>query len=327
LNAFWLNRLQCLVDIQLMLIASGLLRLPERRVTKPISAYNEAAFNLNFYMLNVDLHCHSIFSDGALQPAELAARAKGNGVDVWALTDHDEIGGIPDAREAAQALGMRYITGVEISVTWAARTVHIVGLHFDETDEALMRGLAQTRSGRERRAHEMAAQLAAAGIPDAFDGALKYVGNPDLISRTHFARYIIELGVCKDISEVFRNYLIDGKPGFVPHQWATLKDAVGWIRGAGGLAVIAHPGRYDFDDLTLDAFLGEFKRFGGTGVEVVTGSHTVDEYARFATVAQKYSLLASRGSDFHAPSESNMELGALPPLPASVVPVWHDWRM
>lgn len=278
-------------------------------------------------MLNVDLHCHSTVSDGALAPAEVAARARANGVDVWALTDHDEIGGIPDAREAARALGMRYVTGVEISVTWAAQTVHIVGLRFDETNEDLRHGLAHTRSGRERRARDMAAQLAEVGIADAFEGALKYVGNPDLISRTHFARYLVECGVCKDIGDVFRNYLTDGKPGYVPHRWATLKEAVNWIRGAGGIAVVAHPGRYDFNDLELDIFLSEFKRLGGVGMEVVTGSHTVEEYSRFAMLAKHYGLLASRGSDFHAPDESYTELGTLPPLPPSVTPVWHDWQM
>lgn len=278
-------------------------------------------------MLNVDLHCHSNVSDGALAPAALAARAKAGGVDVWALTDHDEIDGIAQAREAALALGMHYVTGVEISVTWAGRTVHIVGLHFDETNPDLIRGLADTRSGRERRAHDMAAQLAAVGIPKAFEGALKYVGNPDLISRTHFARYLIEIGICKDVTEVFSKYLIEGKPGYVPHRWASLKDAVSWIRGAGGIAVVAHPGRYDFSDMELDLFFDEFKRFGGAGVEVVTGSHTVDEYSRFATLAKNYGLLASRGSDFHAPGESQTDLGALPPLPPTLTPVWHDWPM
>jgi len=276
-------------------------------------------------MLNVDLHCHSSVSDGALAPAAVAARAKANGVDVWALTDHDEVDGVAEAREAAAALGLKYITGVEISVTWALQTVHIVGLHFDEKNEDLARGLAHTRSGRERRAHEMAAQLAAAGIPNAYEGAIKYVGNPELISRTHFARYILERGQCKDINEVFRHYLTEGKPGYVPHRWASLKDAVGWIRGAGGIAVVAHPGRYDFNDLELDVFLSEFKRLGGAGIEVVTGSHTVDEYGRFASIARSYGLLASRGSDFHAPDESNAELGKLPPLPATLVPVWHNW--
>lgn len=278
-------------------------------------------------MLNADLHCHSNVSDGALTPAAVAARAKAGGVNVWALTDHDEIGGIAQAREAAQALGMRYVTGVEISVTWAAKTVHIVGLQFDETNQDLLQGLASTRSGRERRARDIAEQLAAVGIPHAFEGALKHVGNPDLISRTHFARYIIEIGVCQDVGEVFRNYLVEGKPGYVRHRWATLKDAVTWIRGAGGVPVVAHPGRYEFSDLELDAFLSEFKRLGGIGIEVVTGSHTVDEYARFAAIARNYDLLASRGSDFHSPGESHAELGALPPLPAGLMPVWHDWRM
>lgn len=278
-------------------------------------------------MLNVDLHCHSNVSDGALAPAALAARARAGGVDVWALTDHDEIDGIAEAREAARSLGMRYVTGVEISVTWAGRTIHIVGLNFDEKNEDLIRGLAETRSGRERRAHDMAAQLAAVGIPGAFEGALKHVGNPDLISRTHFARYIIELGICTSVSDVFAKYLIEGKPGYVPHRWASLEDAIGWIRGAGGVAVIAHPGRYDLGEMQLGVFLDEFKRLGGMGVEVVTGSHTVEEYGRFAILARNYGLLASRGSDFHAPGESDIELGALPPLPPSVMPVWHNWAL
>jgi predicted metal-dependent phosphoesterase TrpH len=278
-------------------------------------------------MLNVDLHCHSNVSDGMLPPAEVAARAKANGVDVWALTDHDEVGGIAEARAAAADLGLHYVTGVEISITWAGETVHIVGLQIDEKDEALIQGLAHTRSGRERRAHEIAAQLAAAGIPNAYEGALKFVGNPDLISRTHFARYILELGVHREISEVFQHYLIEGKPGFVPHRWATLKDAVTWIRGAGGIAVVAHPGRYKFNDVALDAFLNEFKQLGGNAVEVVTGSHTVEEYDLYAKVAKNYGLMASRGSDFHAPGESHIDLGALPPLPSSVLPVWHNWRL
>ncbi len=278
-------------------------------------------------MLNVDLHCHSNISDGMLAPAAVAARAKANGVDVWALTDHDEVGGIPEARAAAADLGLQYVPGVEISVTWAGQTVHVVGLHIDETNETLVQGLAATRSGRERRAHQMAAQLAAAGIPDAFEGALKFVGNPDLISRMHFARYILELGVCADIPEVFRNYLTDGNPGFVPHRWATLQQAVGWIRGAGGIAVIAHPGRYKFSELEFGAFFDEFKRFGGAAMEVTTGSHTVDQYAQYAKAANQYGLLASRGSDFHGPGESRVDLGALPALPDGVVPVWHNWAI
>lgn len=278
-------------------------------------------------MLNVDLHCHSTVSDGVLPPAAVAARASANGVDVWALTDHDEVSGVAAARTAAAAHGMRYVAGVEISITWGGETVHIVGLQIDETNPALVRGLAATRSGRVQRGHEMARQLAAAGIPDAFQGALKYVGNPLLMSRTHFARYIVERGICRDIPEVFRNYLAEGKPGYVPHRWATLTEATDWIRGAGGIAVIAHPGRYRFSDLAQGALFDEFKQLGGTAIEVVTGSHTPEQYESYARIAKRYGFLASRGSDFHGPGESRIDLGQLPPLPDSLTPVWHNWQL
>ncbi len=278
-------------------------------------------------MLNIDLHCHSTVSDGVLPPAAVAARASANGVDVWALTDHDEVSGVAAARAAAAAHGMRYVAGVEISITWGGETVHIVGLQIDETNPALMQGLAATRSGRVQRGHEMAQQLAAAGIPDAFQGALKYVGNPLLMSRTHFARYLVERGICRDIPEVFRNYLAEGKPGYVPHRWATLTEATDWIRGAGGIAVIAHPGRYRFSDLAQGALFDEFKQLGGTAIEVVTGSHTPEQYESYARVAKHYGFLASRGSDFHGPGESRIDLGQLPPLPDSLTPVWHNWQL
>lgn len=276
-------------------------------------------------MLNADLHCHSNFSDGTLPPADLAARAKAHGVDIWAMTDHDEVSGIAEARVAATALDLPFVAGVEISITWAAQTVHIVGLQIDEKNQTLVQGLAATRGGREQRAREISAQLEAAGIPGAFEGALKFVGNPDLISRTHFARYIIELGLSKDLHDVFADYLGEGKPGFVPHRWATLQNAVEWIRGAGGVAVIAHPGRYKFSDLAFDALFQEFKDLGGAGIEVTTGSHTVDQYDYYAKVAKTYGFLASRGSDFHGPGESRIDLGMLPPLPHGVTPVWHNW--
>jgi predicted metal-dependent phosphoesterase TrpH len=277
--------------------------------------------------MNFDLHCHSTISDGLLGPAAVAARAKANGVDVWALTDHDEVRGIATARAAARALDLQYVAGVEISITWGGETVHIIGLQIDETNQQLVDGLNSTRSGREQRAHEMAQQLAQVGIPDAFAGALKFVGNPDLISRTHFARYIIELGICSDVAGVFNKYLIEGKPGYVPHRWATLKQAVEWIRGAGGTAVVAHPGRYHFSELQRRAMLDEFIQHGGLGIEVVTGSHTVDQYDEYARVAKHFGLRGSRGSDFHGPGESRVDLGELPPLPPSVTPVWVDWGL
>lgn len=276
-------------------------------------------------MLKVDLHCHSTISDGVLKPAEVAAHAHRAGVDVWALTDHDEISGVAAARQAALALGMQFVAGVEISITWAGQTVHIVGLQIDETHPALVQGLQQTRSGRDTRAREIARQLALAGIPDAYEGALNYVANPDLMSRTHFARYIVETGKCANIPEVFKKYLSEGKPGYVEHRWGTLAEAVGWIRAAGGLAVIAHPGRYRFSDTAQGVLFDEFKQLGGVAIEVVTGSHTPDQYPEYARLANDYGFLASRGTDFHAPGEARVDFALLPPLPANVKPIWHDW--
>lgn len=275
------------------------------------------------HLINADLHCHSNVSDGTLSPEDVAARARANGVELWSLTDHDEVGGQHRARTAANALGMGYLPGTEVSVTFAGKTVHIVGLGFDPDDPGLVQGLHDTRNGRERRARDMAADLARVGIPNAFEGALKYVGNPDLISRTHFARYMVEIGVCADPHDVFKNYLTEGKPGFVEHRWAKLSDAVRWITQAGGIAVIAHPGRYDFTPNEEYALFTEFKAHGGEGVEVVTGSHTVPEYQKYADMACEFDLLASRGSDFHDPTESHTDLGLLPDLPGKVRPVWE----
>jgi len=272
--------------------------------------------------LNADLHCHSTLSDGTLTPEALAERAKTNGVALWALTDHDEIGGQQRAAAAAAALGLPYLTGVEISVTFIHQTVHIVGLGFDPTNAALLQGLAQTRGGRGQRAMEMSDSLAKVGIQGAYEGALKYAGNHALISRTHFARFMVETGVCRETNEVFRKYLTEGKPGYVEHRWASLKNAVGWITGAQGVAVIAHPARYKFSANEEYALFSEFKAHGGQGVEVVTGSHTPAEYLSYADTAREFDLAASRGSDFHSPLESHTELGTLPPLPAKLTPVW-----
>ena len=274
-------------------------------------------------ILNADLHCHSVVSDGTLTPEELAARAKANGVELWALTDHDEIGGQQRAAAAARANGLKYLTGAEISVTFAGETVHIVGLGFDAEDPRMVQGLHDTRGGRDKRAQEMSDSLAKVGIKGAYEGALTYAGNPELISRTHFARFLVETGVCSDTYEVFRKYLTEGKPGYVPHRWASLKDAVTWITQTGGIAVIAHPGRYKFTATEEYALFSEFKAHGGRGVEVVTGSHTAAEYVEYAAVAKEFGLAASRGSDFHSPDESHTDLGTLPYLPGDLTPVWE----
>lgn len=276
-------------------------------------------------MLNADLHCHSTISDGVLAPADLAARAKANGVEIWSLTDHDEVGGIAEARQAAASLGLRFVAGVEISVTWAGKTVHIVGLGIDENHPTLTAGLAAVRGGRQQRAREMADQLQQAGVAGAFEGALEHASNPSMVGRTHFARYLIASGVRPSVAEVFRDFLVEGKPGFVPHRWATLDEAVGWIRAAGGHAVIAHPGRYPFTDLQRNVLLDSFRALGGTGIEVITGSHTPDQYAEYAHIARQAGLLASRGADFHGPGESRADLGSLPLLPANLPAIWQDW--
>ena len=273
--------------------------------------------------LNADLHCHSVVSDGTLEPEALAERASKNGVELWALTDHDEIGGQARAAAAAHANGMAYLTGTEISVTFAQETVHIVGLGFDANDPAMQAGLQATRGGRGQRAQEISDGLAKVGIANAYEGSLKYVGNPELISRTHFARFLVETGVCANTHEVFRHYLTEGKPGFVPHRWASLGDAVRWITAAGGVAVIAHPGRYKFTANEEYALFSEFKAHGGRATEVVTGSHTVAEYVKYADMAKEFDLAASRGSDFHSPEESHTDLGALPYLSGSLTPVWE----
>ena len=273
--------------------------------------------------LNADLHSHSTVSDGTLSPRELVLRAAERGVGLFALTDHDELGGLAEAAACAEDIGLAFVPGVEISVTWAGRTVHVVGLGIDPANEALREGLATVRSGRTERARRMAEQLAAAGIGGAFDGALKHVGNPELISRTHFARFLVEIGVCRDTREVFGRYLVEGKPGYVPHRWAQLSQALRWIVEAGGVAVIAHPGRYRFTDIELQALAAEFGDLGGTAIEVVTSNHGAEQTQRFAAMALEFGFAASRGSDFHGPGESSAELGRVAALPQRLTPVWE----
>lgn len=275
---------------------------------------------------NADLHCHSTTSDGLLAPAALVERAWSNGVDLLALTDHDEVGGLDEAAARAGELGLRFVTGVEISVSWGDdQTVHIVGLNFDQRHPELVAGLARVRSGRDARASLIAIELAKAGIDGAYEGALKYVGNPALISRSHFARYLVERGFAPDVKTVFDHWLVKGKPGYVGHVWAELAEAVGWIRAAGGIAVIAHPGRYRLTAIERRALYAAFKDCGGQGIEVVSGSSNEAEIREFAGIAREFGLLASRASDFHGPGESYADLGRLPALPEGLPPVWSVW--
>jgi 3',5'-nucleoside bisphosphate phosphatase len=275
--------------------------------------------------MNVDLHSHSTASDGLLKPAEVVARAAANAVDVLALTDHDEVSGLAEARAEARSRGIRFVDGVEISVSWRGTTVHVVGLQIDPNAPALRSGLESVRQGRAERAEKIGESLAAAGVPGGLAGARRHADNPNLISRAHFARYLVEAGRAPDVRNVFQRYLVKDKPGFVAHEWAPLADAVSWIRASGGVAAVAHPGRYKFAKSEMREFLADFKDCGGAAIEVVTGSHSPEQYSEFARVAREFGLLASRGSDYHGKGESKTDLGALPPLPDDLKPVWHDW--
>lgn len=274
-----------------------------------------------------DLHCHSTFSDGTLTPEQIVARAKFRGVDVLALTDHDELGGLAQAQEAARIHGLEFVPGVEISASWEDLTLHIVGLNIDPHCANLVEGLHAVRSGRLVRAQKMADGLAQVGIEHAYTGALSYVTNPALVSRTHFARFLVDAGYVRDTKEAFRRFLTPGNPGYVEHEWTTVAQAVGWIHQAGGVAVLAHPGRYKVPDVAgLRAMLTTFKEAGGDAIEVLSASHLPNQFAEFAMYCRQFGFLASVGSDFHSPSESHCDFGDLPLLSPSLKPVWSAFH-
>jgi predicted metal-dependent phosphoesterase TrpH len=276
-------------------------------------------------MRRYDLHCHSTRSDGLLAPAEIVRRAASRGVDVLALTDHDELAGLAEAREAAGETALEFVCGSELSVSWQDLTIHVVALRIDPAHPGLSAGLEAIRRGRETRGQRIGKALEAAGIPGAWDGARRYVTSERLISRTHFARFLVEAGYAREIKDVFKRYLAPGLPGYVEHAWATLPDAIGWIHAAGGDAVLAHPGRYKVSSSGLQRLLAHFRDAGGDAIEVRSPSHTAAQVAQFASLARAYGLRGSMGSDYHGPGESAIDLGDLPPLPAGVTPVWKNW--
>ncbi|MDP1644994.1 MAG: 3',5'-nucleoside bisphosphate phosphatase [Thiobacillus sp.] len=275
-------------------------------------------------MLNIDLHCHSNVSDGILPPAEVVARAAANGVHALALTDHDDVSGIAAAQAAADDAGLTLIAGVEISVSWGGQTVHIVGLRIDPTHPELAAGLHRIRLGRIERAQRMGVDLAQSGIDGAYEGATSHAANKQMVGRTHFARWLVAQGHAPDMRTTFKRFLTRGNPGYVEHEWTSLENAVGWIRASGGIAVIAHPGRYAFTARELHLLLDAFRALSGEGIEVITGSHHPSEYGKFADLARAFSLKASRGADFHAPGEG-IDIGRLPALPHYCQPVWQGW--
>jgi 3',5'-nucleoside bisphosphate phosphatase len=272
----------------------------------------------------IDLHCHSTISDGLFSPTDLVAHAASRGVKVLALTDHDDVGGLQSAREAALLHNIKFINGVEISVTWKKRTLHIVGLKVNPDYEPLKNALNAVRTGRDERAREMGADLTRVGIHGAYEGA-KALAGTSIITRTHFASFMVQAGHAKDRKTVFKKYLVKGKPGYVDHAWMSLEQAVTLIRDSGGIAVIAHPGRYDLGVINMHLLMHEFRTLGGAAIEVVTGSHTPPQYQQFAKIAHRFSLKSSLGSDFHGPGISFMEMGCICNLPADCVPVWDDW--
>jgi len=271
--------------------------------------------------LHYDLHAHSTASDGTLTPTELVARAAANGVDVLALTDHDTLAGLNEAAQAATMHDLSLLAGVEISVTWQGATIHIVALQFDPANAALQAGLGQLAIFRQWRAEEIGRRLERAGVPDAYAGA-RALSNGHLISRTHFARHLVAAGRARDMRDCFRRYLTKGKPGHVPGEWASLAEVLAWIQAAAGQAVIAHPARYDLTRSKLRKLVGEFAELGGAAIEVVSGSHSVDDAFAMAKIAQDFDLHASSGSDFHDPANSWTDLGRLAALPPGCKPVW-----
>ena len=275
-------------------------------------------------MLRYDLHSHSTRSDGLLSPQELVRRAAQRGVDVLALTNHDELSGLEEARETARESGIRLVDGAELSVSWRDLTLHVLALGIDPSCPRLVAGLAAIRDGRSGRALRIGDALAAAGIPGAYQGAQRFVTSESLISRTHFARFLVESGYVRNTRDVFKHYLTPGKPGYVEHDWVSLPQAVDWIHVAGGQAVLAHPGRYKLNGGGMRELLAEFRDVGGDGIEVLSPSHTAAQSDEFLRHARVFGLLASSGSDYHG-SESWVDLGDMPPLPSGTAPVWKDW--
>jgi predicted metal-dependent phosphoesterase TrpH len=275
-------------------------------------------------MSPIDLHCHSFYSDGILAPAAVVARAAEAGVEVLALTDHDVLDGIAEAQQAASVHAIRLIAGVEISTTWQAQTIHVVGLDVDPEHPALQAGLAKLRERRNLRAAEMAEKLARAGIPGVLEG-MQNLAQGKILSRTHAARYLVEAGHAKDFGDAFKRWLKSGRPGAVKSDWTQMGDAVDWIRAAGGQAVIAHPGRYRMTFAKLTRLAQVFRSVGGEGIEVISGSHGPNDVAQIHRLSHKEKLKASVGSDFHDPN-AWAQLGKIGHLPKDCTPIWEGWK-
>jgi predicted metal-dependent phosphoesterase TrpH len=271
--------------------------------------------------LRYDLHCHSTASDGALSPRDLVSRAFEQGVNVLALTDHDTVDGLGEARLQAQQLGMRLINGIELSCTHLNQCLHIVGLNIDPDHPGLREGLSKQQAIRDERAKRIADKLAKKGIPGVYEAVLVNAGKGE-ITRTHFAEYLLRQAYVNSMQEAFDRYLNKGQPAYVSTTWASLEEVVSWIVNAGGIAVLAHPLRYKLSNKWINRALAVFKEAGGQGIEVVNGRGSLEEVRLAQQFAERHQLVASTGSDFHAPDSPYLELGRLVELPATLIPVW-----
>ena len=273
-----------------------------------------------------DLHSHTTASDGRLAPEALVHRAGEMRVGTLAITDHDTVDGIPAAQaEIARAgLALNLITGVEISTVWENHEIHIVGLNIDIHHPALTAFLDQQKERRNLRGQLIGERLEKANIPGAWEAALK-LADGGAVTRGHFARFLVEQGKANNFGDVFKKYLARGKTGYVPPQWCTIKEAIDVIHHSGGVAVMAHPGRYNLSAKWLKRLLAHFSEQGGDAMEVAQCQQAPHERAQLATYAREYSLLASQGSDFHQPCPW-IELGRKLWLPAGVEGVWQCWE-
>ena len=272
--------------------------------------------------LTIDLHTHSTASDGSLPPAELAAYLAERGVQEWALTDHDCIDGLSEARQASEKLGLRFFNGVELSLRWQNLPVHVLGLGFDAVCPQLSEQLQQQSQRRRQRAVGMAEKLAAAGISGIYQRACELAGSDRAIGRPHLARALVAEGHCQQESEAFRRYLGQGKRAHVSIEWPSLEQGIAWLHQAGGLAVLAHPHRYGLSAGKLRRLLNAFAEAGGDGMEVVCGNLAVDRIRHLGSLAEKRSLLASVGSDLHSPEQRWLRPGQLPDLPVGCQAIW-----
>lgn len=275
----------------------------------------------------IDLHCHSYVSDGALSPSEVVQLATQNGCQMLALTDHDNTDGLNEAHQAAERCGIRLIDGVEISVTWRSRTIHIVGLDIEKNNETLQKLLQNVRTGRVARLQKIADKLNKLGINGAFDGAMARVHNPEMVSRTHLADFLVENGWARNKQQAFKKFLGEGKAAYVAHEWANLADAIQAIIAANGLAVIAHPMRYQLSATARRNLFSEFKTLGGIGMEVHSGHSSWGDCLNYTQLANQFGLLASCGSDFHRLNDfSGGMVGKCPSLPENVQVIWTQFR-